>query len=306
MIKYRPPTWLDLSSELDGLQVHRLSIGYDNQIYILATPQKLKYRRDNGGVIIRTDKPHDYLIFKIDEQRQISTIDIPNQKMMFHHVQPLPDDELLLASSRAGFRSAYNFDLNVHVFSVDSDLQRKFCIGDAAYHLQTTSKGEIWTGYGDEASFGRFGWGDDDDIPVAIPHLIQWDKFGKRLYSYDESLIGKPFIDCYAMNVENDDTLWFYYYADYRLVCLQNGKLDFWRSPFTRVGLIAISSDYVMYYHKRMFKICRLRTNGSIQSIQSKIYKVSPRFDYVDVRADTVVFLKNSQLYRFTIANLLE
>lgn len=306
MIKYRPPIWLDLSSELGGLQIHRLSIGYDSQIYILATPQKLRYRRDNGSVIIRADNPHDYVVIKVDEQRQISTIDISDQKMMFHHVQPLPDDELLLASSRARFRSEYDFDLNAHVFSADGVLQRKFCLGDAAYYLQTTSKGQIWAGYGDEASFGRFGWGDDDDIPVAIPHLIQWDKFGKRRYSYDESFAGKPFIACYSMNVENEDTVWFTYYADFRLVRFQNDKLDFWRSPFKRTGLIAIFEDYVMFFHKRMFKICRLKSNGSIQLIQSKMFKVSPRFEYTSVRGDKVAFLKNSQLYRFTIANLLE
>ncbi|MFD0321424.1 hypothetical protein [Lysobacter gummosus] len=65
-----------------------------------------------------------------------------------HHLQPLGDD-LLLACARSHQRGGYS-RLNGRVYSRSGELLRELALGDGIEHLQTTARGEIWTGYFDE------------------------------------------------------------------------------------------------------------------------------------------------------------
>jgi len=58
----------------------------------------------------------------------VHRVEIANQSWNFHHVQPLPDDELLLVCARSRYRSWDDYDHSGHVFSADGSLVR-LCTG---------------------------------------------------------------------------------------------------------------------------------------------------------------------------------
>ena len=75
-----------------------------------------------------------------------------------------------------------------------------------------TKQGRIWTSYFDEGVFGNNGW----RHPIGASGLIAWDSDGHQLYYNQDAGI----TDCYALNVINEDEVWFYYYTDFKLVRL--------------------------------------------------------------------------------------
>ena len=66
------------------------------------------------------------------------------------------------------------------------------------------------TSYFDEGVFGNFGW----DQPVGSCGLIVWGRDGNAVWKNRVYSI----CDCYAMNLDDQENLWFYYYDEFNLV----------------------------------------------------------------------------------------
>ena len=62
----------------------------------------------------------------------------------------------------------------------------------------------------DEGVFGNYGW----DKPLGASGLVVWDKDGSILWEADNDIC-----DCYAMNIDNSEKLWYYFYTEFELVC---------------------------------------------------------------------------------------
>ena len=73
--------------------------------------------------------------------------------------------------------------------------------------------------------------------------MISWDKFGNKIWEY-EPVEGLDFMaDCYAMNIDDKDAIWFYYYTDFRVVQLsQSGKVSVWDCKLT--GSSSLNVEY--------------------------------------------------------------
>ena len=234
MARYKPEIWFDLSDVIGEMKLHDVSIGYDGNVYVLASTKGFIRHYDNRNWF-RTKQPIDYIVFIIDGERQISSFSIPVQSFIYSDVQPLPNEEILLATARSVFRSTSDYDLNGKVFTKDGVLQREFLLGDGIQTVQTTSTGMIWTSYFDEGTMGNYGWGfgTGKTTPIGANGLLKWDSFGNIKWEFDaEKLKLPPIVDCYALNVIDDDTVWIYYYSNFPIVRLKNDKVDvFWRSP---------------------------------------------------------------------------
>lgn len=78
--------------------------------------------------------------------------------------------------------------------------------------------GTIITSYFDEGVFGNYGW----DEPLGDCGLIAWTSDGTPLWKNEKYSI----YDCYAISLDEEENLWFYYYDEFRLV-RTNFKEDF-------------------------------------------------------------------------------
>ena len=79
--------------------------------------------------------------------------------------------------------------------------------------------GTIITSYFDEGVFGNYGWADPRSAhgyvpPVGECGLIAWTPEGIPLWKNEKY----PIYDCYAISLDEEENLWFYYYNEFRLV----------------------------------------------------------------------------------------
>lgn len=84
--------------------------------------------------------------------------------------------------------------------------------------LRGKKDGTIITSYFDEGVFGNYGW----DEPLGACGLIAWTSEGTPLWKNENYSI----YDCYAISLDEEENLWFYYYDEFRLV-RTNFKEDF-------------------------------------------------------------------------------
>ena len=113
----------------------------------------------------------------------------------------------MLVGARCTYYGNDQYDLNAKVCDRDGKL-----LGDGIQSVQVTENGTIWTSYFDEGIFGNYGWSD----PIGSCGMLAWDEHGNKLYENHAADIA----DCYALNVVNEDQVWFYYYTDFELGCI--------------------------------------------------------------------------------------
>ena len=82
-------------------------------------------------------------------------------------------------------------------------------------HLEGTEVTDFFTArdgkvYFDEGVFGNYGW----DEPLGACGLIAWTSEGTPLWKNEKYSI----YDCYAISLDEEENLWFYYYDEFRLV----------------------------------------------------------------------------------------
>ena len=152
------------------------------------------------------------------EQRVLETTLFPLGllKFQFHYLRPAGDHFLLL-----GARCAYREngpDQNAWIVSRDGAVLSRFCLGDGIQDCVVKKDGTIITSYFDEGVFGNYGW----DEPLGACGLIAWTSEGTPLWKNENYSI----YDCYAISLDEEENLWFYYYDEFRLV-RTNFKEDF-------------------------------------------------------------------------------
>lgn len=320
VIEVRP--WIDLAPRLVGFELMSLSIGPNGELYALAVTSPADYRETApSGVIfpkVWTEHPHAVRILRFDGS-DLKRLDIPNQHWNFYHVQPLPDDELLLVVSRSRCFSDDAYDLNAKVFSLNGAFKREFLLGDGIRDVQTTMDGRIWIGYSDEGIFGNFGWRE----PIGKPGLVCWDGFGERTFSYSpppDFGLYRRMTACYALNVVSDAETWCYYLdmaprGTFPLISIRDGHIaSYWQSPVHGAKGIAIWRNYVLFagaFRKRdTFFLYQLFDAGRIE--HRKNFKVvneeGATLDANRIAAcgSAIVLRHANRVYRIEIAQLAQ
>lgn len=229
LLQFSLTPWMIIDEYLNGMDLASINVGPSGELYLLTVSKPTKRRSQTKKNVtsakVRTSDPHNFIVTRFDDS-QVASFEIRDQFWNYHNVQPLPDDEFLLVCGRAYYRGPDEFNLNGKVFSQTGDLRREFLLGDGIQDVQTTVDGNIWVSYFDEGVFGNYGWGYGNNPPIGESGLIQWERFGKKLYEYSPPSGLDMISDCYALNVTNNDDIWFYYYTDFPLVRLK-GKDDY-------------------------------------------------------------------------------
>ena len=228
--------------------------------------------------------------------------------MLYSHIQPLPDDQLLLVGARARYRNKREHDLNGNVFSCDGNRIRRFFLGDGIADVQTTSAGTIWASYFDEGVVWKSSWGEYVPGEIGASGLLAWDQMGEHLYAFHSENVPSSLYDCYALNVRGDDDVWFYYHDGFPLVNLANDSIrDYWQSPVKGAQCFAISDEYALFYggYDKRYVLRLFKYQPGQMLKLSEVYRGVSKPDAVAARGDTIVFLKNHRIYRVSIDDLV-
>lgn len=163
----------------------------------------------------RADRPNRFRVHHMVADGVWATMDLPETVENYHQVQPLGEDEWLLIRGRADGDG----DRNAHVHDINGRHVRSFPAGDGIQDVQATRGGDIWISYFDEGVFGG--------TRLGQAGLVCLDRSGGCSFEFNSSAVGVPGIaDCYALNVASDHEVWLYYYTEFPLVKLKDGKFD--------------------------------------------------------------------------------
>jgi hypothetical protein len=223
---------VDLSPFLDGGELVALDLGPDGQLYAAIALEPLDYRSTGaaGSFAKATPaKPQTYRVLAFYEGQLTLDLLIARERFNIHHIQPLPDGELLLAGARSDYHGQEGSpDRNGRVYSAEGHLLRELLLGDGIQSVQATSSGVIWTSYFDEGVLGNHGWRD----PIGAVGLVAWDAQGRRLYEFGPAGGLEPILDCYALNVASEQSTWLYYNPAFPLVHLRERRVEeHWAIP---------------------------------------------------------------------------
>lgn len=167
----------------------------------------------------------------------VSDTTIEGEPFMIHDIQPL-NDQLLLVCKRS---HPTKTQLNGRLYTKDGRFVGGIALGDGIETVQATASGILWTSYFDEGIFGR------DNFP-ATSGLVGWSSTGELLYRFEPNNELKSIDDCYALNVAADDDVWFYYYSQFPLVHLREGRVvEQWQAPVAGSHALAISDGHVLF-----------------------------------------------------------
>ena len=203
-------------NHLEGTEVTDFFTARDGKVYLLMEQPSETQGKDWLSI------PSTYTAVEIQldwaEQRVLETTLFPLGllKFQFHYLRPAGEHFLLL-----GARCAYREngpDQNAWIVSRDGAVLSRFCLGDGIQDCVVKKDGTIITSYFDEGVFGNYGW----DEPLGACGLIAWTSEGTPLWKNEKYSI----YDCYAISLDEEENLWFYYYDEFRLV-RTNFKEDF-------------------------------------------------------------------------------
>lgn len=216
-----------------------VAAGPDLDPVMLSLGQAPDYRVEKANASFpkhRAASPNRYRVhFRADEEWY--HLDLSPTTESYHAMQPLPYGQWLLVRGRATGWT----DRNAHVYESDGTPGLAFHAGDGIADVQSTERGRVWVSYFDEGVFG--------DNPLGQSGLVCFDQHGEpafRLGDQPDSIL-KSMADCYALNVCSDRETWLYFYTDFPLVRLFDGKVaGSWQIPIAGSHAFALNEDRVL------------------------------------------------------------
>lgn len=305
-VKYQVYPLVDISNHLVDYKLVDLSIGPKNELCTLYVSQ-IPGLLDGMFPQSKTETEYDYKICVFSNDYEIS-VDFKNQKWNYHFLQPIYDDNYLLACARARLYKNKSYDLNAKVIDNNGQIVKEFLVGDGIQSLKVTSENTIWTSYFDEGVFGNFGWTE----PIGSYGLRSWSSRGDALYKYPNS---DPhfIVDCYAMNVINNNQVWFYFYDTFELGWLNNGILEFFQTEIQGSDCFVVNDDYFLFrggYNKQddyfLYKLERnqLKKVLEMELIDETGLKIESKT--IDYRGSLILLLHDSKIYKADLREILK
>lgn len=120
------------------------------------------------------------------------------------------------------------------MFDEFGNIIRQYCFGDGINDVIVLSDGRIVTSYFDEGVFGNYGW----EQPLGASGLVVWSKDGSAVWEADRGIC-----DCYAMNIDDSERLWYYYYTEFELVCTDFQKEKAYLPDIGGSSMLILPSD---------------------------------------------------------------
>lgn len=213
-------------------------IGYNDEVYFLFSehvPERIQGMFVNTRANTRYMAVHGIVDWTNEELVYDECLDFGIHEMNYHHIQPIGENILLLGS-RSRLKNNGTYEKNACIVNRQGEILRAFCLGDGIEDCIVTKDERIITSYFDEGVFS--------DAPFGTSGLVVWDSQGGRIWENEKYWI----MDCYAMNVDEQENLWFYYDTDFDLV-----RTDFERDTVYHPEIKGMSKFLIT---KRMQLLC--------------------------------------------------
>jgi hypothetical protein len=290
------------------------NVGYDGTQYVVVAKKPLDYRIEQPGrgsfAKTRPEEPQSYRIVGLSHGDVALDVVIAEEQFNIHDVQPLSREEILLVCGRSYYRGPDDYDRNGRVYSRDGRFIRAILLGDGIETVQATSEGVIWTSYFDEGVFGNYGWRQ----PVGASGLVAWDSVGEMVFEFQPAEGLDSICDCYALNVASDSDVWCYYYMDFPLVRLRNGRIhSVWQVPISGSSAFAVSRKHAVfrggYDDRDVYHLLALGGNGKAEPLSS--FRLTEEngtqlvADRVVGRGDRLHLICGDRLYQVEVQMLL-
>lgn len=197
---------------MTGLDYLSMSIGYDGKAYFLFS-SKIPDRID--GMFVNTVANAEYTALVVTpswdsgELKKVERINFGRHVMNFRFLRPVPDGSFLLLGSRCMYSKKNGPEKNAVFIDREGNVLHAFTFGDGIADCIVRDDGLIITSYFDEGVLGNYGW----DDPIGSCGLCGWTTDGRNIWRCERDIL-----DCYAMNIDADGNLWYYYYTDFQLV----------------------------------------------------------------------------------------
>ena len=241
------------------------------------------------------------------------TVELPELDTTFPYFDIFPDGRVVVAGSRSYWRANDDFGLNGIIIDPVTGERERFLPGDGIQRLAVDARGRIWVSYFDEGILGNNGYGDGGTPPVGTLGLNRFNGGGDLVWVFTdaEELESGPIIDCYALNVSDDQAA---LYADtydgyvlYRISA--NDETELFKSDLQGCQHFAIDDSQILFtgqidddYDIGYFG--RLSSGGvsEIQDIKFLLPGGSKLYDGQFVgRGDTLHFFDESNWYSTSI-----
>jgi hypothetical protein len=164
---------------------------------------------------------------------------LADEPLVFRFVQPLPDGLVLVAPRcRVGREGA---EANALVLDAAGRARARFSLGDGIADVRATPDGTIWVAYFDEGIFGRRGASGPGKGPIGAAGLRAFTATGEPRFAYRADAAGtEPIRDCYALNVSSDSDAWIYFYDEFPIVRINNGRYHLWHTNVSGATALAV------------------------------------------------------------------
>lgn len=302
----------DLAPYLNGGSVVAFDAGPDGNVFVVIALKPLDYRTgpQNGPDMFAKTvpaQPQRYRILEIRDSTVIRDVTIESAPFNAHFVQPVGDD-FLLVCARSVRRGPNSFERNGRFFDADGQFQREILLGDGIESVQVTHSGIIWTSFFDEGIFGNYGWND----PVGASGLVAWDRDGQSIYQFEPPPGLDRMCDCYALNVESDESTWCCYDTEFPLVRLRQFKVDgVWQMPIAGSSTFAVWAGHAVfaggYHEEHHYSLFALPEKRDPQLLRQFAFSTPEGAEIkgarVAGRGDSLWLLHGSEIYQFRVAD---
>ena len=209
-----PVNLRDLFTEqgMDGLDFVSMDIGYDGKVYFLfssGVPDRI------DGMFVNTAANAAYTALVVTPSwengsvEKAEKLDLGKHAMNFHFIRPVPDGSILLLGARCLYSEKNGPEKNAVFTDREGSVLRELTFGDGIADCIVRNDGVIITSYFDEGIFGNYGW----EEPIGSCGLCAWTADGSMIWRSERDIT-----DCYAINIDENGNLWYYYYTDFQLI----------------------------------------------------------------------------------------
>jgi len=293
-------SWLSIDFDESQEKIVDLSVGFDNQYYILT--QVLKEGQEMDF----------YNVYCLVHQKREFLFSIRDYGISFAFVRSFTNGHILLSSCRNRFYKSGKMLTHSIVFTPSGKELRRFALGDGIADIKITRADVIWTSYTDEGVYSNGIW----HKTIGFPQLYQWDANGKHLFTYDYHNYEDrhdSITDCYALTIGEDGGPWFYCYTGFDLCHLFQTHLTWHESEKYGCKILAIDGDYVVlagsYSGRNDVNLLKLTKGG--MTLLDTFYLVDDetggeiKLNRAQFYEDQVAILHEGRLYRFFVGDFI-
>ena len=199
-----------------------ISIGFNQKIYVLFS--KEEYGEDLGFMELELNWETGTVISSAFYE--LGSFQLFGRAIELHYL----GKELLLFNPRCIWSDETGYENNnAVIIDWQGNVRKSFNMGDGIENCHILHDGRIAVSYFDEGVFGS---------SIATNGVLVFDKSGKILWKNTHDVY-----DCYAMNVDEDDNLWYYYYDDFLLVKTNLEKEQIFHPSIEGASVFCISTD---------------------------------------------------------------